>query len=61
MSVIVIKTKTDNISKKFKIGNTKVKIAANFCHMKTPEETEEILKKIAKDAMQSFIAAKTKR
>lgn len=50
----------DNISKDFKIGNTRVKIATNFCSTKTPEDVQKILERIAKDAMQSFIASKTK-
>lgn len=45
-----------NIAKEFKIGNTKVKIATDFCQGKTPEQVEEILERIAIAAKQSYMA-----
>ncbi len=46
-----------HIAKEFKVGNTNVKIATDYCDNKTPEDVQKILNRIAENAMQSFIAA----
>lgn len=45
------------IVKEFMIGNTKIKIADDYCKDKTPEDVERILAKIARDAQRSLTAA----
>lgn len=46
-----------NIAKDFKIGNTRIKIATDFCKDKTPEDVQKILDRIARAVMPSLIAA----
>lgn len=48
------------IAKEFKIGNTIVKIATNYCDNKSPEEINAILKNIAVMAQYSFNATAAK-
>ena len=50
----------DKIAKDFKIGNTRVRIATDFCDTITPEEVQKILERIAGTAKQHFIAAMKK-
>lgn len=52
-------TTASNIAKEFKIGNTKVKIATDYCSNKTQEDIEMILMRIAKLALQSLNAKNT--
>lgn len=54
------KTAANNIIKDFKIGNTKVKIATDFCDTKTSEDVQQILLRISRMAKQSFAAVNTK-
>lgn len=46
-----------NVVMELKFGNTKVKIADNYCRDKTEEEVEEILERIARIAQRAFNAA----
>lgn len=50
--------KEGKIAKDFKIGNTRIKIATDFCEDKTPEEVQMILERISIAAKQSLIAKK---
>lgn len=47
-----------NIVRDFSIGNTRIKIADNYCK-KTAGEVEQLLKDIAERAQRQFIAAAT--
>lgn len=47
-----------NIVRDFTIGNTRIKIADNYCK-KTTCEVERILKRIAEQAQRQFCAAAT--
>lgn len=47
-----------NIVRDFNIGNTRIKIADNYCK-KTTSEVERILKDISERAQRQFIAAAT--
>lgn len=40
-----------NVVKEFKIGNTKVRICDDYCRNRTKAEIEEILRRIAKNAL----------
>ena len=40
-----------NVVKEFSIGNTKVKICDDYCRNKSQAEIEEILRRIAKNAL----------
>lgn len=55
----MVKAATGTIAKDFKIGNTRVRIATDFCDTKTPEEVQKILERIARTAKQHFVAAET--
>ena len=46
-----------NIVRDFTIGNTRIKIADDYCRDKTPEEVQEILKRIAIRAQAAISAA----
>lgn len=46
-----------NIVRDFTIGNTRIKIADNYCRDKTPEDVERILRKIARTAQEHIRAA----
>lgn len=50
-----------NIAKEFNIGNTKIKIATDYCNNKTQDDIEIILMRIAKSALQSFNAKNTQQ
>ena len=45
-----------NIVKDFRIGGTRIKLAADYCR-KTAAEVEEILRRIAQTAQRHFSAA----
>lgn len=47
-----------NVVSDFNIGNTRIKIADNYCK-KTSEEVERLLKRIAVQAQRHFNAAAT--
>lgn len=47
-----------NVVRDFTIGNTRIKIADNYCK-KTACEVEQILKRIAEQAQRQFCAAAT--
>lgn len=50
-----------NIVKEFMVGNTQIQIADNCCRDKTPEQVDEILKRIAHRAqLQLSYAAQQK-
>lgn len=49
------------IAREFKIGNTLVRIATDYCEDKTPEDVERILERIAANARQAFIAAEIEK
>lgn len=45
-----------NIVKDFRIGNTRVRIATDYCSDKTSDEINLILQRISRGALQSFSA-----
>lgn len=45
-----------NVVRDFHIGNTRIKIADNYCK-KTTCEVQEILKRVAVQAQRQFVAA----
>lgn len=49
-------TVAGNIAKDFCIGNTRVKIATDYCGNKTSDEINLILQRISRGALQSFTA-----
>lgn len=46
-----------HIAREFKIGNTRVRIATDYCEDKTPEDVQKILDRIAENALEDFRAA----
>ena len=50
---------TGNIVQDFKIGNTRVRIADDFCKNVSQDDVKKILERIAIKAQQSFNAAET--
>ncbi len=46
-----------NIVRDFTIGNTRIKIADDYCRDKTPEDVRRILKEIAQAAQAALSAA----
>ena len=46
-----------HIVKEFSIGNTRIKIADNYCRDKTPEQVQAILREIARTAQENITAA----
>lgn len=46
----------DRIAKDYMIGNTKVRIATNYCDGKTPDEVQEILHRVSRMAAGAFVA-----
>lgn len=50
-------TEEPHIVRDFMIGNTRIKIADNYCRDKTPEGVQEILKQIAINAQAALTAA----
>lgn len=47
-----------NVVRDFQIGNTRIKIADNYCK-KTASEVEQLLRRISEQAQRQFIAAAT--
>jgi hypothetical protein len=47
-----------NFVKEFMIGNTRIRIADNYCRDKTPEDVQRILKEIGHNAYAAIAAAK---
>ena len=47
-----------HVVRDFQIGNTRIKIADNYCK-KTASEVEQLLKQIAERAQRQFVAAAT--
>ena len=45
----------EKIAKDFKIGNTRVRIATDFCDTKTPEEVQKILERIARCVYETIV------
>lgn len=45
-----------HIVQEFNIGNTRVKIADNYCADKTPEDVKKVLEKMARIAQEHFTA-----
>lgn len=45
------------IAKDFKIGNTRIKIATDYCQDRSKEEIDRILERIAEKAQQAISAA----
>lgn len=50
-----------NIVEEFTIGNTRIKIADNYCAGKTKEEVQRILKEIARTAQEHINAAAARK
>lgn len=48
---------TPNIVKEFSIGNTRIKIADNYCRNMTPEQVKKALREIARTAQENLTAA----
>ena len=48
-----------HVVRDFQIGNTRIKIADNYCCQKTASEVDRILKRITERAQRQFIAAAT--
>lgn len=46
-----------NIVRDFTVGNTRIKIADDYCRDKTPEDVDRILKEIARAAQAAITAA----
>lgn len=46
-----------HIVRDFMIGNTRIKIADDYCRDKTPEDVKRILRKIARDVQPALSAA----
>ena len=50
---------TGNVVKEMSIGNTRIKICDDYCQEKTKAEVEEILKRIARNAIGPLTVATT--
>lgn len=50
-----------HIAKEFMIGNTRVRIATDYCENKTPEQVQEILDRIARITLPYLVAAELKK
>jgi len=46
-----------NIVRDFTVGNTRIKIADDYCRDKTPEDVKRILREIARTAQENITAA----
>ena len=51
---------TGNVVKEFNIGNTRIKIRDDYCRGKSKQEVEEILRRIAKNAIGPLSVAANK-
>ena len=52
---------SDNIAEDYMLGNTRVRIATDYCKDKTPEEVQEILDRIAQKAQPILVAEMIKK
>lgn len=52
---------SDNIAEDYMIGNTRVRIATDYCKDKTPEEVQEILDRMAQRAQPILVAEMMKK
>lgn len=50
-----------NIVEEFMIGNTRIRIANNYCAGKTKEDVQRILKEIARTAQEHITAAAARK
>lgn len=50
-----------HIVKDFYIGNTRIKIADDYCRDKTPEDVNAILERLSRQLQRSFTAAASVR
>ncbi len=50
-------TENPNIVKEFSIGNTRIKIADNYCSGRTHEEVKSALRRIARSAQEHISTA----
>ncbi len=50
-----------NIVEEFMIGNTRIRIADNYCAGKTKEDVQRILKEIARTAQEHITAAAARK
>ena len=55
----MVKATSSNIAMDFKIGNTVVRIATDYCEYTTPEEVQKILERVARTAKRSLTMAET--
>lgn len=55
------KLMSDNIAEDYMLGNTRVRIATDYCKDKTPEEVQEILDRIAQRAQPILVAEMMKK
>lgn len=56
----MVEVATANIVRDFNVGNTKIKIADDYCREKSPTDIEKILDRIAKTALSNFVATTNK-
>lgn len=49
-----------HIARDYKIGNTRVIVATNYCEDKTPEDVQKILDRIARKVQPGLVAAMIK-
>lgn len=57
----MVKVIEDHIAKDFMIGNTRIKIATNYCEDKTPEDVQKILDRIAQKVKPGLVASMIKK
>lgn len=55
----MVEVATDNIAKDYKIGNTRVRIATDYCSGVTPEEVRKVFERIATTVKRNFVVAET--
>ena len=58
---MVEKLTSDNIAEDYMIGNTRVRIATDYCKDKTPDEVQMILDRIAQKAQPLLVAEMLKK
>ena len=52
-------TEAAQVAKDYRIGNTRIKIATDYCDQRTPEEVQDILDRIARMALETIRAAES--
>lgn len=57
----MVKVIEDHIAKDFMIGNTRIKIATDYCEDKTPEDVQKILDRIAQKVKPGLVASMIKK